>query len=58
MNARTSVMWTPEFLTYQLSDDHPLNPVRLDSPDVSPSESQTSIVHQYSVPMIPPHVAS
>ncbi|RZT87035.1 acetoin utilization protein AcuC [Pseudonocardia sediminis] len=30
MNPRTSVVWTPEFLTYQLSDDHPLNPVRLD----------------------------
>ncbi|MEU7818456.1 acetoin utilization protein AcuC [Pseudonocardia sp. NPDC049154] len=30
MSPRTSVVWTPEFLTYQLSDDHPLNPVRLD----------------------------
>jgi len=30
MSARTAVVWTPEFLTYQLSDDHPLNPVRLD----------------------------
>jgi acetoin utilization protein AcuC len=30
MNLRTSVVWTPEFLNYQLSDDHPLNPVRLD----------------------------
>ncbi|MEQ3554457.1 acetoin utilization protein AcuC [Pseudonocardia nematodicida] len=30
MSARTSVVWTPEFLGYQLSDDHPLNPVRLD----------------------------
>ncbi len=30
MSARTSVVWTPEFLTYQLSDDHPLNPVRLE----------------------------
>ena len=30
MSARTSVVWTPDFLTYQLSDDHPLNPVRLD----------------------------
>jgi len=27
---RTSVVWTPQFLGYQLSDDHPLNPVRLD----------------------------
>ncbi|GAA4542766.1 acetoin utilization protein AcuC [Pseudonocardia xishanensis] len=30
MSPRTSVVWTPEFLRYQLSDDHPLNPVRLD----------------------------
>ncbi|MHA6784165.1 acetoin utilization protein AcuC [Pseudonocardia saturnea] len=30
MSPRTSVVWTPEFLGYQLSDDHPLNPVRLD----------------------------
>ncbi|WP_226352100.1 acetoin utilization protein AcuC [Pseudonocardia sp. ICBG601] len=30
MSARTSVVWTPEFLTYQLSEDHPLNPVRLE----------------------------
>ncbi len=30
MSARTAVVWTPEFLTYQLSDDHPLNPVRLE----------------------------
>ncbi|QJY49762.1 acetoin utilization protein AcuC [Pseudonocardia broussonetiae] len=30
MSPRTSVVWTPEFLSYQLSDDHPLNPVRLD----------------------------
>jgi acetoin utilization protein AcuC len=27
---RTSVVWTPDFLSYELSDDHPLNPVRLD----------------------------
>jgi acetoin utilization protein AcuC len=30
MSARTSVVWTPDFLSYQLADDHPLNPVRLD----------------------------
>jgi len=30
MSARTSVVWTPEFLGYQLSRSHPLNPVRLD----------------------------
>lgn len=30
MSARTAVVWTPDFLSYQLSDDHPLNPVRLD----------------------------
>ena len=30
MSPRTAVVWTPEFLAYQLSDDHPLNPVRLD----------------------------
>ncbi|MFP5021974.1 acetoin utilization protein AcuC [Pseudonocardia phyllosphaerae] len=30
MSARTSVIWTPDFLTYRLSEDHPLNPVRLD----------------------------
>ncbi|MEK6441690.1 acetoin utilization protein AcuC [Pseudonocardia sp. T1-2H] len=30
MSPRTSVVWTPEFLSYQLSEDHPLNPVRLD----------------------------
>jgi acetoin utilization protein AcuC len=30
MNPRTAVVWTPDFLSYQLSDDHPLNPVRLD----------------------------
>ncbi|MDQ4118794.1 MAG: acetoin utilization protein AcuC [Actinomycetota bacterium] len=30
MSARTAVVWTPEFLNYQLSEDHPLNPIRLD----------------------------
>ncbi|NMH95835.1 acetoin utilization protein AcuC [Pseudonocardia acidicola] len=30
MSPRTAVVWTPDFLAYQLSDDHPLNPVRLD----------------------------
>jgi acetoin utilization protein AcuC len=30
VSPRTEVVWTPEFLSYQLSDDHPLNPVRLD----------------------------
>ncbi|AEA26148.1 acetoin utilization protein AcuC [Pseudonocardia benzenivorans] len=30
MSASTAVVWTPGFLDYQLSDDHPLNPVRLD----------------------------
>ena len=30
MSARTAVVWTPGFLDYQLSPDHPLNPVRLD----------------------------
>ena len=30
MSARAAVVWTPEFLTYKLSPDHPLNPVRLD----------------------------
>ncbi len=30
MNPRTAVVWTPDFLSYELSDDHPLNPVRLD----------------------------
>ncbi|MFC5994942.1 acetoin utilization protein AcuC [Pseudonocardia hispaniensis] len=30
MTPRAAVVWTPDFLTYQLSDDHPLNPVRLD----------------------------
>ncbi len=30
MSPRAAVVWTPEFLTYRLSPDHPLNPVRLD----------------------------
>jgi len=30
MTAAPSVVWTPDFLTYRLSDTHPLNPVRLD----------------------------
>ena len=30
MSPRAAVVWTPEFLTYHLSPDHPLNPVRLD----------------------------
>jgi acetoin utilization protein AcuC len=30
MSARAAVIWTPEFLTYDLGDDHPLDPVRLD----------------------------
>ena len=30
MSPRVAVVWTPEFLTYRLSPDHPLNPVRLD----------------------------
>ncbi|MHA6793694.1 acetoin utilization protein AcuC [Pseudonocardia bannensis] len=30
MSPSTAVVWTPDFLSYQLSDDHPLNPVRLD----------------------------
>jgi acetoin utilization protein AcuC len=30
MSARAAVVWTPEFLTYDLGDDHPLDPVRLD----------------------------
>jgi acetoin utilization protein AcuC len=30
MSPRAAVVWTPEFLRYRLSDDHPLNPVRLD----------------------------
>jgi acetoin utilization protein AcuC len=27
---RVAVVWTPEFLSYDLGDDHPLDPVRLD----------------------------
>ena len=27
---RAAVVWTPEFLSYDLGDDHPLDPVRLD----------------------------
>lgn len=30
MSARAAVVWTPEFLGYDLGDDHPLDPVRLD----------------------------
>jgi acetoin utilization protein AcuC len=30
MSARAAVIWTPEFLTYDLGDEHPLDPVRLD----------------------------
>jgi acetoin utilization protein AcuC len=30
MSPRAAVVWTPEFLSYRLSHDHPLNPVRLD----------------------------
>ena len=30
MSTRAAVVWTPEFLAYKLSPDHPLNPVRLD----------------------------
>jgi acetoin utilization protein AcuC len=30
MSPRAAVVWTPEFLSYKLSPDHPLNPVRLD----------------------------
>ena len=30
MSPRAAVVWTPEFLSYRLSPDHPLNPVRLD----------------------------
>jgi acetoin utilization protein AcuC len=30
MSPRASVVWTPEFLGYELSDSHPLAPVRLD----------------------------
>ena len=30
MSPRAAVVWTPEFLSYKLSPDHPLNPVRID----------------------------
>lgn len=30
MSARAAVVWTPEFLSYKLGPDHPLNPVRVD----------------------------
>ncbi|MBN9098977.1 MULTISPECIES: acetoin utilization protein AcuC [unclassified Pseudonocardia] len=30
MTPRAAVVWTPEFLRYDLGDDHPLDPVRLD----------------------------
>src|SRR4029453_12245353 len=30
MSPRAAVVWTPEFLRYRLSPDHPLNPVRID----------------------------
>jgi acetoin utilization protein AcuC len=30
MSPRAAVVWTPEFLSYRLSPDHPLNPVRID----------------------------
>jgi acetoin utilization protein AcuC len=30
MTASAAVVWTPDFLSYKLSDTHPLNPVRLD----------------------------
>ena len=30
MSPRAAVVWTPEFLAYDLGGDHPLNPVRLD----------------------------
>ena len=30
MSPRAAVVWTPEFLSYDLGADHPLNPVRLD----------------------------
>jgi acetoin utilization protein AcuC len=30
MSPRVAVVWTPEFLSYRLSPDHPLNPIRLD----------------------------
>ncbi len=30
MSTRAAVVWTPQFLSYDLGDDHPLDPVRLD----------------------------
>lgn len=30
MGTRASVVWTPEFLGYELDDSHPLDPIRLD----------------------------
>jgi acetoin utilization protein AcuC len=30
MSARAAVVWTPEFLGYDLGGDHPLDPIRLD----------------------------
>ena len=30
MSPRSAVVWTPEFLGYDLGDDHPLDPIRLD----------------------------
>ena len=30
MSPRAAVVWTPDFLSYKLSPDHPLNPVRID----------------------------
>jgi acetoin utilization protein AcuC len=30
MSPRAAVVWTPKFLTYRLSPEHPLNPVRID----------------------------
>ena len=30
MSPRAAVVWTPQFLSYDLGDDHPLDPVRVD----------------------------
>jgi acetoin utilization protein AcuC len=30
MSGTPSVVWTPDFLTYRLSEEHPLDPIRLD----------------------------
>ena len=35
MTPRAAVVWTPEFLSYQLSNDHPLDPIRLEQVLVS-----------------------